>query len=156
MKIIRLINIILISAVISGCVGLVVGYPTTQVAEKFSIIQGKSEYAPKYVSNPTKTEVRNCWGEPHKISSKNGIEAWKYKHGFRWIGFMPIVVFALPLGLPVLPAKTVVYFQDETAIKIHYDYTASFGGFIAPNGYNSVNDPWFGRGYISPDGYHVN
>lgn len=155
MKIVHVFIFLLISALLSGCFGLTLHYPKSQEIEKYSIVLSREKVVPGYEGNPTKKDVLAMWGEPHKKYRKNGIEVWKYKHGFRWIGVVPVVGFALPLGIPILPAKTNVYFKDEKSIKIYFDYTASLGGVIAPDGYHSAKDYMSAKGFVSPEGYHI-
>lgn len=126
-RVILIICCTLYALVLSGCIGLIIGYP---------------EYHPVVEPRPfdtnkeaTKTDFLKYWGKPDSIvvhPDNAAIETWHYKRN-HWCGIIPVLIVPIPLVLPVCTKDNRIRFDGKIATTWE-GYKMWTSGFVFPVG----------------------
>jgi hypothetical protein len=114
----------LLLPLLSNCIGAGVVFPkkeTTWVKPRIGNSVGTLSGNPPGYRYPftekdpgaSCAEVIAQWGEPDSQQADGSETTLVYRHGVAWAGIMPIVVFPIPLILPVFPKSTTLTCKDN-------------------------------------------
>jgi hypothetical protein len=117
----KLITLLILSCLLSGCVGVVALVPeTTTYKAPFAPDANYADSVGKLHSIKTSTQAAFLreWGEPSykKIGADN--ESWTYDRGTEWCGVVLGLIIPIPLYLPVCSAEDRIVFQGGSATSI--------------------------------------
>ena len=115
---------------LSGCIGIGVIFPMKEapwVKPRIGKSVGTLSGFPRGYRYPfteedpgaTCTEVIAQWGEPDHQSVDGSETTLVYRHGVAWAGIMPIILFPIPVALPVFPKSTTLTCKDNVLMSAY-------------------------------------
>ena len=128
----------LLLPLLSGCFGMEVFFPKKEPAwvkpRTGDSVGARSGFPPSYGYPATEedlgatcTEVIAQRGEPDHQSVNGRETTLVYRHGVAWVGIMPIILFPIPLALPVFPDSVTYTCNDDELISVYQITTRSVG-----------------------------
>jgi len=66
-------------------------------------------------------------GEPDHHSVDGRETTLVYRHGVAWAGIMPVIIFPIPLALPVFPESVMYTCNDDGLISVYQITTRTVG-----------------------------
>ncbi len=128
----------LLLPLLSGCIGIEVFFPKKEPAwvapRTDNSIGTRSGFPPSYGSPVTEegprgtcTEVIAQHGEPDHRSVDGRETSLVYRHGVAWAGIMPIIIFPIPVALPVFSDSVTYTCKDDVLISVYQITTRSVG-----------------------------
>lgn len=137
----------LLLPLLSGCIGMGVVFPMKEspwvkprIGKSVGTLSSGSGYYVKEEDPPvTCTEVMAQWGEPDHQSVDGGETTLVYRHGVAWAGIMPIIIFPIPVILPVFPKSTTLTCKENvliSAYQIATTFAAAACGMLDEAGVN--------------------
>ena len=122
---IRVVPMILLVLISSGCFGGVATYPV-ECEFDYPIknyTYTKKDWAPCHgaeVINFSKTDFFSNWGEPDEIEQISANkEIWIYKQSGEYCGIVPAVGVPIPLMFPSCEVFDRITFENDLAIHVH-------------------------------------
>jgi hypothetical protein len=130
--------IIVVTYLLSGCVGLAVGTFGTfeKHTEKFEITDHKNNFGFAKLEY-TKEDIIRKWGAPNEIYRTKNCEVLGYYNGYSWSGIGAFVlVLPIPLLLPSGHDESRFYFKNGKSVGLTKEYgeiTSAFGFMCGSN-----------------------
>lgn len=126
----RISCLLLLLPLLNGCIGAGVVFPkkeATWVKPRIGNLVGTlSGHPPGYTYLFTEkdpgascAEVIAQWGVPDSQHADGRETTLVYRHGVAWAGIMPIVIFPIPLILPVFPKSTTLTCKDNVLMSAY-------------------------------------
>jgi len=126
----RLTALVLLSAVLSACVGAMVVSEGSSIDKSPGLtLQRQRGVVDPYGSGPsyTKFDVRKLWGEPDAIAQSGSVEYWHYNREIGWSGLLIGLVIPIPLMVPTGYRETILEFSGDNLLKVDYRHTKGRG-----------------------------
>lgn len=123
---------------LSGCIGIEVLFPKKEPAWVKPItgnsVGTRSGFPPSYGYPATEedpggtcTEVIAQQGEPDHQSVDGRETTLVYRHGVAWAGIVPVIIFPIPVALPVFPDSVTYACKDDLLISVYEITTRRIG-----------------------------
>jgi hypothetical protein len=134
----RISSLLLLLPLLSGCIGIEVFFPKNEPAwvkpRTDNSVGTRSGFPPSYGYPATEedpgtscTEVIAQRGEPDHRSVDGRETTLVYRHGVAWAGIMPIIIFPIPVGLPVFPDYVTYTCKEDVLISVYQITTRTVG-----------------------------
>lgn len=122
----RILPIILLVTVLSGCTGIAVGtYGKKEwVRTEFSLAKARNQFSfEKHSGSYSRADIAAYWGEPDAVESFKACEVLIYKDGTSWAGVGAfVVVVPVPLLVPMGSYNNRFYLRDGVAVGLIQEY----------------------------------
>jgi len=122
----RSVSIVILSLILSGCVGLAVGtYGKTERARTdFRLIKERNQFHfSKTYEWYTEEDIIEHWGEPEAVDNLKECKVLIYKDGISWAGVGAFLGIApVPLLIPTGTYKNRFYLKNGLAIGLVQEY----------------------------------
>lgn len=89
----------------------------------------------------TAEDVRAQWGEPDAIhAGEEGETIWRYKNGWSWAGFIPILLLPVPLMAPTGSYHVEIQLRDDLVVGAVRSFAVANGVYMGVGGINTWVD----------------
>lgn len=136
----QILIVLVLTIILSGCVGLAVGSYGTHESKRDSFELESERNQINYYSNSTsytQEQVESLWGKPDETSTNGTCAIFTYHDGYNWSGVGAFVVIVpIPLALPTGYDEIKIYFKKGQSVKLVLEYgeiTGIFGYMCGSN-----------------------
>lgn len=122
----KILSLVFLVTQLAGCMGAGVYYPENSTAiinPKIGI--GIGEYRINETGEPDScSQALTHWGNPNETMVKENDTHLRYDHGPTWLGIMAIIVFPIPIAIPVGKKHTTLICRNGFVIEAKRSFTA--------------------------------